>query len=207
MIRGPAMITLALDCSCVRGSVAVLDDGDLLLSEEFLADRSHSASLFGALERARARVERVDLVAVGLGPGSYAGSRIAISAAMGFQLGLGARLVGLCSVAALETEAAEYVAVGDARRESYYFTHVREGLCVDGPRLVTTGELEGLLAQHPSLEVYACEALAGFPRVTEALPLASRLARMAAGGCGILQERVLEPVYLREPHITQPRQR
>ena len=207
MMRGRTMVTLALDCSCVRGSVAVLADGEMLFAEEFLADRSHSASLFVALERARALVDGVDLVAVGLGPGSYAGTRIAISAAMGFQLGLGSRLVGLSSVSALETEAREYLAVGDARRESYYFTRVREGICMDGPRLIEAAELENLLGEYPGLAVHACEALPGFPRVSVALPLASALARMAASGRGILQEGVLEPVYLREPHITQPRQR
>ena len=38
MMRGRPMVTLALDCSCVRGSVAVLADGEMLFAEEFLAE-------------------------------------------------------------------------------------------------------------------------------------------------------------------------
>ena len=50
------MITLAIDTSTTRGSVALLADGILRLEENFLADRSHSATLFAVLERALALV-------------------------------------------------------------------------------------------------------------------------------------------------------
>jgi tRNA threonylcarbamoyladenosine biosynthesis protein TsaB len=196
---------LAIDTSTTRGSVALLADGELRLNEMFSADRSHTASLFGVLERARALVEQIDVVAVGLGPGSYAGVRIAISAAIGFQLGLGVRIVGLPSVAALETEEPRYLAIGDARRETFYFSRVENGICTDGPRLVNRETLDVLLAEFRGWPVFVPAALSASPQAAVALPLASRLALLAAAGVSIIAEGTLEPLYLREPHITQPK--
>ena len=199
------MNVLAIDCSTSRGSVALLCGGALRFSEEFLAERSHTATLFGCLERARELVDRPDIVAVGLGPGSYAGTRIAISAAIGFQLGLGSKLVGIPSVSALETDHAEYIAVGDARRDSYYFTRVQAGCCLQGPLLADELALHALLDAHPRLPVFAGEPLNAFPRAVTALPVASRIALLAAAGTGVVQQDGLQPIYLREPHITVPR--
>ena len=112
------MIVLALDTSTVEGSVAVYAFGEIAFHEKFRADRSHSSALFTTLEKARGYAGRFDRVAVGLGPGSYAGVRIGIAAAFGMNLVLGAELVGIPSVAALETDDAEYFAIGDARRGS-----------------------------------------------------------------------------------------
>ena len=201
------MTFLAIDTSTTQGSVALLVDGELRLDETFSADRSHTASLFTVLERARALVETIDVVAVGLGPGSYAGVRIAISAAIGFQLGLGARIVGLPSVAALETEAPRYLAIGDARRETYYFSKVEAGCCTDGPRLVTEAELRALLGELGEWPVYSTAPLEVAPQAVLAMPSARRLVALAAAGRSILAEGTLEPLYLREPHITQPKVR
>lgn len=199
------MTILAIDTSTNHGSVALLVDGELRLEETIVADRSHSASLFAVLERARALVPTIDLVAIGLGPGSYAGVRIAIAAAMGFELGLGARLVGLPSVAALETDAPRYIAIGDARRESFYFTLVDGGVCLEGPLLFTTGELRAKLDAHAGLPVLMPTPIAAFPGAAVALPSAARLARLAAAESGIVARGDLEPLYLREPYITQPK--
>lgn len=199
------MITLAIDTSTPHGSVAVIAYGEVVLEESFVADRSHSATLFTSLERARKCSNRIDQIAIGLGPGSYAGVRIAISAALGMQLGIGGALVGIPSVAALGTDAREYVAIGDARRETFYFTHVVDGVCAAGPLLMNDSELRAKLERHAALPVFAPETVAAFPTVQIALPAASRIAALAVAGRGIVQEGDLEPIYLREPHITQPR--
>lgn len=201
------MTILAIDTSTNHGSVALLADGEMRLDETFVADRSHSSSLFAVLERAVALAPRVDQVVIGLGPGSYAGVRIAIATAIGFELSLGARLVGIPSVAALETDAATYLAIGDARRETFYFTRVEDGICVEGPLLATATELSAHLAAHPALPVFSTEALAAFPAARIALPSAARLARLADAARGITATGDLEPIYLREPHITQPKVR
>lgn len=199
------MTILAIDTSTNHGTVALLVDGELRLDETFIADRRTSAALFPVLERALAAAPRVDQVAIGLGPGSYAGVRIAIAAALGLKLGCGAQLVGLPSVAALETDAADYLAIGDARRDTFYFTHVERGICAAGPLLATAEELRTLLAAHPALPVFSSATLPDFPSAQIALPSAARLARLAHAARGITATGDLEPIYLREPHITQPK--
>lgn len=196
---------LAIDTSTNRGSVAVLgEDGTLLFAEDFSADRTHSAALFSVLERAKLAAGEIGCLAVGLGPGSYAGVRISIAAALGFQLVTDAELVGVASVSALETELESYVAIGDARRETFYWTRVESGTCTQGPELIDQTELERRIATETS-PLFVTELLPLCPQAHQALPSATRIAKNAAARRGILATTDLEPIYLREPHITPPK--
>jgi tRNA threonylcarbamoyladenosine biosynthesis protein TsaB len=203
------MITLAIDTSTMRGVVALLADSVLQLDESFVADRSHSASLFSVLERARALIpgRQLDQIAIGLGPGSYAGVRISIAAAIGLEFSLGAKLVGIPSAAALETHEAHYLAIGDARRETFYFTRVENGVCCEGPLLATEADLRARISAHSDLPVFTSVAMPEFPGTRIALPSAAEIARLAAENIGAPVTGDLEPIYLREPHITQPKTR
>ena len=201
------MITLAIDTSTPRGSVAVFAYGEVVFDESFTADRSHSATLFACLEKARACTHRIHQIAIGLGPGSYAGVRIAISAALGFEMALGAKLVGLPSIIAVDTNSPEYLAIGDARRETFYFSRVLDRVCVDGPRLVSESELRELLETFPTQPCFTGVPLAAFPSAQVSPPSALVLARLAAEGVGIVATGDLEPIYLREAHITTPNAR
>ena len=198
------MITLALDTSTPNGSVVVMAFREVAFEETFSADRSHSSSLFAALERARTCFARLDQIAVGLGPGSYAGIRIGISAALGMSLALGARLVGIPSVAALDVPATGYLVIGDARRDTFYLTHVDHGVCQEGPSLTNEAGVRREI-QYKMLPVYTTEPIEVFPSAVVASPSARLLANLASAGRGIVQTDNLEPLYLREPHITQPK--
>lgn len=208
---------LAIDTSTPLGSVALLADARPLFSTAFQAGRGHGALLFPALEKALETLDglpggRLAEIVVGLGPGSYAGVRIAIAAATGLALARDARLTGISSLAALAP--GDYIALGDARRESFYFAVVREGQggeCrVEGPELVAADALAARIARMEE----------GLPRLTSGLspemeavgatlafPDAVRLARLAAAGEAVIARERLEPIYLREPHITPPRPR
>jgi tRNA threonylcarbamoyladenosine biosynthesis protein TsaB len=198
------MITLAIDTSTSAGSVAVYAYNSIVYQQEFTADRSHSSALFQALGKARGYAGKIDRIAVGLGPGSYAGIRIGISAAMGMNLVFGTDLVGIPSVAALRVADEEYVAIGDARRGAYYFTWLHGGTCQDGPRILSEVELRQELVAR-TLPAFATEPIAAFPSLQIARPCAVLLAKMATNDEGIVQVRDLEPLYLREPHITKPK--
>ncbi len=199
------MITLAIETSTPRGSVAVFAYGEIVFAESFTADRSHSATLFASLEKARACTHRIHQIAVGLGPGSYAGVRIAIAAALGFEMALGAEIVGLPSIIAVDTDAPEYLAIGDARRETFYFSRVLKRACVDGPRLVSEAELRELLETFPTQPCFTGVPLAAFPSAQVSPPSAVVLAKLAAENLGIVARGDLEPIYLREAHITTPK--
>lgn len=201
------MKVLALDTSTSHGSVALLDGGRVLLDESCLADRNHGCAIVPLIERARDIAGRFDCIAVGLGPGSYAGVRIAIATAMGLGMAMGARLVGIPSVAAWECDEERHIAIGDARRETFYFTKVERGICIEGPLLVDAAGLLAHLAALPDWPVLTAEPLALVPQAILGRPRALTLARLAAEGRGIFSEGDLEPLYLREPHITLPKPR
>jgi tRNA threonylcarbamoyladenosine biosynthesis protein TsaB len=198
------MMTLAIETSTIRGSVAALEDGKVIFSDQFTADRSHSSELFTILERALIVLHRCDQIVVGLGPGSYSGVRIGIAAAIGLQYGLQARLAGIPSSIAMATDAVSYHAVGDARRETFYHARVVEGICVEEPSLLTSAELKAKIESH-TLPVFSSDAIPEISSLQTAFPSAEKLARLAEQGCGIVSHGDLEPIYLRDPHITTPR--
>jgi tRNA A37 threonylcarbamoyladenosine modification protein TsaB len=142
---------------------------------------------------------------VGLGPGSYAGVRIAIAAAIGLRGASAAKLTGIPSICGIETAADEYGVIGDARRESFFYGRVNKGRIVDGPSLYTREEL-GIRVETGGLPIYASEPLPQFPVVLLAYPSARRLAELAHDRSDeIVDQPFLEPIYLREPHITVPK--
>src|ERR687883_655924 len=98
------MKILALDLSTARGSLALLGE-DAAFTREWPSDRKNSAAFFRNLADTKEQFGLPQKIVVGLGPGSYAGTRIAISAAIGLQLASGAELVGLPSICAMETDA------------------------------------------------------------------------------------------------------
>ena len=198
------MKVLAIDTSTSHGSVALIDGARVLLDEACISDRNHGCALVPLLARALEIAGRFDCIAIGLGPGSYAGVRIAIATAMGMGMATGARLVGIPSVAAWECEADHHLAIGDARRDTFYFSKVERGICTEGPLLTDAAGLLARIAQHSGWPVLSAEPLALVPQAKVAIPRALTLARLAAEGRGICAEDDLEPLYLREPHITLP---
>lgn len=201
------MNVLAIDTSTAHGSVALLVEGALVLDEQFTADRSHTSALYPILQHAKELAPHVDRIVVGLGPGSYAGVRVAIATAVGLGLAWDAELVGIPSVAALKTDESRYLAVGDARRETFYFTRVENGVCMDGPLLLSDAEVQARLDELPGWPVFAASMTPQVERAVVAVPSALLLARLAVTERGIVSRGELEPLYLREPHITKPKER
>src|ERR1700745_642893 len=97
------MKILALELSTACGSLAWVD-GQLEHAREWPNDRKNSAAFFENLEAATKKFGAPETIIVGLGPGSYAGTRIAISAAIGLQLSFGTRLIGFQSICAIECD-------------------------------------------------------------------------------------------------------
>lgn len=189
---------LAIETSTERGSVAVVTAQTLIFEESFAADRSCGSVLFGVLERAL-QSGTPERIVVGLGPGSYSGVRIAIAAAIGLSLGTKARLLGVPSVVGLAE--GDYVTLGDARRESFHFAEVRGGICTEGPLLLSREQLQSAQWRLP---VYGCAPLELLPGLEVRFPEARRLALLAERGISVIAQEHLQPLYLRDPHITQP---
>lgn len=197
------MKILALELASARGSIAFRDGAEESFAAEFANDRKHSGLFFEHLERCFFECGPAERIVVGLGPGSYAGTRIAIAAAIGMQAVSGAELGGVASIIALPTNAPEYAVIGDARRESFFFARVLRRECVEGPTLHTVAELQLRLGAN-NLPIFSTEPLLNLETMVQH-PSASILAQIAADDSVKLVPPPLEPIYLREPHITYPK--
>jgi tRNA threonylcarbamoyladenosine biosynthesis protein TsaB len=195
------MKVLALEFSSPVGSVAFSGGSDGPAFRAFPADRKDSGFFFENLRAIYQAGGPPDLIVVGLGPGSYAGVRIAIATAAGLKIASGARLVGLPSICAIDQT--EYIFVGDARRNSFFFAHVVGGHCAEGPTLATEEEIQTRLRQQRKLPIIATEPLAQFENVKVEHPSALRLVELAPELTGETAG-TLEPIYLRAPYITTP---
>ena len=199
------MKILALELSTSRGSLAWLD-GKNEFTRDWPNDRKNSAPFFENLQAVRRKLGAPETIMVGLGPGSYAGTRIAISAAIGIQLSSGARLIGYPSICAIECDSQEFCAIGDARRKSFFFARIRQNEVIEGPTLFSELELEASLESlDPAMPVFTSELLPQFHRPVISFPSALLLARLAKESRRSFCLPPLEPIYLREPHITMPK--
>ncbi|MNW51821.1 tRNA threonylcarbamoyladenosine biosynthesis protein TsaB [compost metagenome] len=81
----PLQRLLAFDTSTSSLAVAVMENGRLLAERNIHAERNHSAYLVTAIDEALSsagiRKNELDAIAVGVGPGSYTGIRIAVTTA------------------------------------------------------------------------------------------------------------------------------
>ncbi len=200
------MRILAFDLSSARGSLA-WREGKNEKTLDWPNDRQNSGEFFKSVMEVRDKFGLPDLIVVGLGPGSYAGTRIAISTAMGLAAS-GARLIGCASICAMESEAGEYCVIGDARRQSFFFARIVENCLSEGPVLLSESDLAEKLSKIAStMPIFSSEQLPQFQNVRIQYPSAAVLARLAGDRGHQFEQPPLEPMYLREPHITQPKSR
>ena len=198
------MKILALELSTARGSLAWLNGDVDLVVREWSNDRKNSGEFFENLANIQKQFGRPDTIIVGLGPGSYAGVRIAISAAIGLQAATNAHLIGFPSICAIKD--AEYCVIGDARRKSFFFAQIRASELLEGPTLFTEAELKGKLDElELHTPIFCSESLPQFERVVIRYPSALVLARLAQEAQRSFSLPPLEPIYLREPLITLPK--
>ena len=199
------MKILALELSTARGSIAWLADNGEVSVRTFANNRKHSGLFFENLRCYQSEFGQPNIIVVGLGPGSYAGIRIAIATALGLRAASASKLFGIPSICAMEIAATEYQVIGDARRASFFFGRVVDDKLIEGPSLYSGMELEQKL-QESNVQVCASEPLPEFPQASLAHPSAGKLAMLARNRSEELANRdLLEPIYLREPHITKPK--
>lgn len=196
------MKILALDLSSGQGSIAWLEDDREPAVRSFANNKKHSGLFFDSLQNYVREFGRPQGIVVGLGPGSYAGVRISIATALGLHAASATKLLGIASICGMGIAAREYCVIGDARRASYFFGKVIDGRVTEGPSLHSRAQLETKILEA-RLPLYCSESLPEFPEATLAYPSAGKLAVLARDQFdkGLVHES-LEPIYLREPHIT-----
>ena len=120
---------LILDTACPRALVALTRNG-VVLSEVYLDEyRRHGELLANAIEsclsQSGSQISEINAVAVGQGPGSFIGVRIAMAHAKGLCMALRIPLVGFNTLAGIENHGLDGVAI-DARRGEYYALNIGE---------------------------------------------------------------------------------
>jgi tRNA threonylcarbamoyladenosine biosynthesis protein TsaB len=113
------VLTLAFDTATDVATSALVDDG------EVLGERASRAvtlleDVDALLRQGGARADDVDLLAVGIGPGSFTGVRIGLATARGLGLALGVPAAGVSTLDALAAGAPGAVPVIDARRREIF---------------------------------------------------------------------------------------
>ena len=197
------MKILALELSTPRGSLAWRDGDVASFAREWPNDRKNSAAFFESLDVVAKKFGSPDIIVVGLGPGSYAGTRIAISAAIGLQISSGSRLVGFPSICAIESAEADYCLIGDARRKSFFFARISGNELREGPELFSEEGLKNkLVSLRNDTPIFCSESLSQFSEAMVRYPSAQLLARLAQDPNRNFRLPPLEPMYLREPYVT-----
>ena len=201
------MKTLAFEFSSSRRSVAVLVEG-ATRGEAHETGARHTrafALIESALQNASVDRDEIELIAVGLGPGSYTGIRSSIAIAQGWQA---ARAVKLAGVGSVEAMAAQAHAAGrrgraqvfiDAQRGEFYFAAYQ--LAEDAPHLIeplriVTPEEAQTLSQDVAPLLWP-EIAAQFPGGTTCLPDATTIGKLALAHGEFVEGAALTPVYLR----------
>lgn len=198
------MKLLAFDLSTRRGTIALANEEETLWARDWPNDRRNSAPFFAALNEIIRKHVVPETIVVGLGPGSYTGTRIAISAAIGLQATTGAALAGIPSLCAVSDEN-EFCVIGDAKRASFFFAKVTGGLLTSDPELLSENELNDRISSITTIPIYTSDELPQFGRAELRFPSAKLLSVRAQTTPQNLTRAPLAPIYLREPHITTPR--
>jgi tRNA threonylcarbamoyladenosine biosynthesis protein TsaB len=222
------MTILALEFSSPQRSVAIAQAGRVLgevietgaglrpVQKAGASSRQAGATeafsmIEAALREAKLEREQVEILAVGLGPGSYTGVRVALSIAQGWQLARGTKLLGVSSMDCLAAQARAERIFGrvnvtvDAQRNEFYLATYEisaDGWNAIGPlRIVTAGEIQSRAGAREIL--IGPEVTRWFPGGRTIFPRAATLARLAVGRDDFVAGEKLEPLYLREANFAK----
>jgi len=214
------MKILALDTASSWCAAAIYDSGTDTVLAEVSEDigKGHAEVLMDYIGRVITQcgiaMTDLDRVAVNIGPGSFTGVRIGVSAARGFALALERPAIGISAFDALASEVAishpgkpVLVLLEAHRGEIYAQSFDAEGLAVTSPMVLPRDEALALIQQQSSETVLAGsasnalnEVLAGTFSTARVEPTArigtyAKLAELREPG------EAPKPLYMRGPDV------
>ena len=215
------MTILALEFSSGQRSVAVVRrvaDAVSFIASEAVETGAGGTRAFGmiedALREAGLEREQIEVLAIGLGPGSYTGIRVALSVAQGWQLASrtgGVKLLGISSADCVAAQAqAEKIsgrvhAVIDAQRNEFYLAAYEISAAgwkeIEPLRIVTRAEVESRSGANERL--IGPEVTRWFPNGRVVFPRAAMLGQLALSRSDFMAGDKLEPIYLRETNFVK----
>ena len=214
------MRVLAIDTALSACSAAVLDTdrAAVIATETIPMTRGHAEAVMPmiahVMDEARIDFAALDRIAVTVGPGSFTGLRVGISAARGIALAAGKPAIGLSTLAAFAAphiaagDRSAVVAVIDARHEHVYLQVFDSGgRTVVAPRISPLHEAVRTVMSGPVRVVgSAAELIAaawprsGPPPVLVEQADAPEIGWIARLGAAAIETRTPpKPLYLRAP--------
>jgi tRNA threonylcarbamoyladenosine biosynthesis protein TsaB len=219
---------LGLETGGPQASLAIASHGRILAADQ-PPRRAHGEAVVGAIDgllrRCGLSLKELSAIAVGIGPGSFTGLRIALSYAKGVALATGCALVGVPSLDALALcvlelphlkSQATICPLLDARKGEMYaalYRQVENGLeKLSGEFLASPGDLAGQIEGRavffgPGAVAYGDLLIEGMGReravlvdLTSAPPPAAMIAAVGAAAVarGLIDaEGPLQPLYVR----------
>ena len=195
---------VAIEGASTDLSIALRDTEDAVASASWTSARRQSAELMPRLlELLAAQGRALDetrAVAVGTGPGSFTGLRVAMAIAKGLAVALDRPIVGVPSLVAWLASApdADAVLARAGARDAYLLARDDDAI-----RIVDRDELSALLVGRSIVAPAELVEAFGLERATPPSGAAAAIARLAAerlerdeAGDDL---RRLEPIYLRAP--------
>ncbi len=223
---------LAFDTSSARGSVALLEGQGVRAEIRLHSLQTHSTQLLRSirflLRQLGWKLQDLNVVAAGIGPGSFTGIRIGIATALGLSQSLSIPFVGISGLDALAHQAAvpngRIAVLLDAHRSQvYYAEYLSQGGKIrqaQKPILLSVTDLEWRLADRhlyivgdlstwPSAE--SKKPFSGWPRpIFLDLFLAAGIGRLALSRKRRWRSGeyiVSEPLYIRPPDAVRNKDR
>lgn len=202
---------LALDAALGRGSaILLLPDGELLVAESE-GDRSHSRTLVpmleGLLSQAGLGWPDLRMLALGIGPGSFTGLRIAAATLAGINASLALPTLSVSSLAITAAQAGsddELWVLEDARAGEVFVGHYQGCRAITDDRCISW---EALQEENPASYVSVSTPpmlLQGWQRLEMPVARTEALARMIQEALRDVEPddlpRYVQPAYLQ---ITQ----
>jgi tRNA threonylcarbamoyl adenosine modification protein YeaZ len=209
---------LIVESSTTHASIAIVMGDGSLVQREFCSDRHHNALLFEPLsEFLHDSPDKIGLVLVGSGPGSYSGTRVGIAAAQGVAIALQCPAVAIPSILAVPSaeQGRSCLTVGDARRGSYWTAMMKNSALINDPALCDAESLNRIVADAIDQEtpIIAFEEPDRFEieahhreKIHVEFPNAARLWQAWLASDDATRQRwiaaIPQPIYLKPPHIT-----
>ena len=133
MVKTSSVKILALDTSTERGSIALLEGNEVVAEFRLRSPETHSSRLLRSMQFLLAsagwNLRDLNLVAAGVGPGSFTGIRIGLSTALGVAQTLSIPFAGVSGLDALARQASlpngQIGVAMDAQRSQIYYAEYR----------------------------------------------------------------------------------
>ena len=224
---------LAIDTSSDIAGLAVIHDGQIQAEITWHCGRNHTVELLPHLEallrQSALNIKDMKGIIVARGPGSFNGLRVGLGTAKGLAFSLGIPIAGISTLEAAAYQHSEcglpVCALFDAGRGeiayAIYQLQDDEWRCLAPESLTTIGELGDRIKEktvfcgEPTQAML--EQIRGKLGGRVIVPVAAAMLRRPGFLAALGEKRLidglcddaatLQPIYLRRPHISQPRSR